>query len=187
MKRLLRISALLPILLCLLLSGPSVTQAKGDDFSAVVKIIEQFYGVKHQGIPFLGKAAIKTAALAARVAGGSKRRLAEAGSVKVAYFEDQDFASPGGAVNFRRTLKAALVGNWLPFIQVLSLNDEEQTYIFLREAGSKFSVLVVTIDKREASVVQVNVSPQTLAMLMKDPDEMGKAITEDATLNDNQE
>ena len=186
MKRPLRISAL-PILLCLLLSAPFAAQAKGDDFGAVVKIIEQFYGVKHKGIPLLARAGIKTAALAARVAGGSKRRLAEAGSVRVAYFEDQDFTSPGGAVNFRRTLKAALVGNWLPFIQVLSLNDEEQTYVFLREAGSKFNVLVVTIDKREASVVQVNVSPQTLAMLMKDPDEMGRAITEDATLNDNQE
>jgi hypothetical protein len=169
------------------LSAAFAAKAKGDDFGAVVKIIEQFYGVKHKGIPFLAKAGIKTAALAARVAGGSRRRLAEAGSVKVAYFEDQDFASPGGAANFRRTLKAALIGDWLPFVQVLSLNDEEQTYIFLREAGSKFNVLVVTIEKRYASVVQVNVSPQTLAMLMEDPDEMGKVITEDATLNDNQE
>lgn len=34
----------------------STAHAKGDDFKSVVKMIEQFYGVKHQGIPFLAKA-----------------------------------------------------------------------------------------------------------------------------------
>jgi len=183
MKRLL-ISALL---LSLALSAPSPAQAKGNDFDTVVKVIEQFYHVKHKGLPFLARAGIKTAAIAARVAGGSKKRLAEAGSVKVAFFEDQEFNSMGGIAIFRRTLKATLVGSWLPFIQVLSLNDEEQTYIFLREAGTKFNVLVVTIGKRDASVVQVDLAPQTLAMLMQNPNEMGKTITDDATTDDNQE
>ena len=30
--------------------------AKDDDFKSVVKMIEQFYGVKHEGIPFLARA-----------------------------------------------------------------------------------------------------------------------------------
>lgn len=185
MKRL----TLSTLLLSLLLSAAFPAQAKGNDndFDTVVKVIEQFYHVKHKGIPVLARAGIKTAAIAARVAGGSKKRLAEAGSVKVAFFEDQEFNSMGGIAIFRRTLKATLVGSWLPFIQVLSLNDEEQTYIFLREAGTKFNVLVVTIGKRDASVVQVDLAPQTLAMLMQNPNEMGKAITDDANTDDNQE
>jgi hypothetical protein len=163
----------------------STVVARGDDFSAVVKVIENYYHVKHTGIPFLAKAGIKTARVAARVAGGSKKRLAEAGSVKVAFFEDQEFNSMSGTANFRRALKATLVGNWLPFIQVLSLGDEEQTYIFLREDGAKYNVLVVTINKRDAAVVQVDLAPQTLAMLMQNPNEMGKAIVDDATTDDN--
>jgi hypothetical protein len=165
----------------------STIDARGDDFSAVVKVIENYYHVKHTGIPFLAKAGIKTARAAARIAGGSKKRLAEAGSVKVAFFEDQEFNSISDIANFRRTLKATLMGNWLPFIQVLSLGDEEQTYIFLREDGAKYNVLVVTIEKRDAAVVQVNLAPQTLAMLMQNPNEMGKAIIDDATTDDNQE
>lgn len=184
MKRLL-ISTLL--LLSWLWLAPASVDAKGDDFGAVVKVVEEFYGVKHKGIPFLAKAGIKTATVAARIAGGPKKKLAEAGSVKLAFFENQEFGAKGGVANFRATLKATLVGKWLPFIQVLSLNDGVQTYVFLRDAGPKYTVLVVTIEARDAVVVQVNLAPETLAMLMQNPNEMGKAITDDATATDDQE
>ena len=184
MKRLLVSTLLLLTLLCL---APASVEAKGDDFGAVVKVVEEFYGVKHKGIPFLAKAGIKTATVAARIAGGYKRRLAEAGSVKVAYFEDQEFNAKGSVANFRANLKATLAGRWLPFIQVLSLNEGAQTYVFVRDAGPKYMVLVVTIEQHDAVVIQVNLAPQTLAMLMQNPNEMGKAITDDATANDDQE
>ena len=44
--------------------------------------------------------------------------------------------------------------------------------------------MVVTIEPREACVVQVNLSPESLARLMRNPDEMGNTITVDATTND---
>ena len=158
-----------------------VTRAKGDDFNDVVKLIEQFYHVKHQGIPLLARAGIKTATTVARISGGRRRQIAEAGSVKVAYFEDQDFRSQGDHIRFKTLMSAALDGGWSPLIQVASPKDQEQTYIYLREAGDKFNVLVVTLESREACVVQVNVSPSTLAKLMQNPDEMGNEITIDAT------
>jgi len=169
----------------LLLTLAPPTQAKGDDFGAVVKLIEQFYHVKHQGIPFLARAGMKTATTVARIAGGPKRQLAEAGSVKVAYFEDQDFKSKAGFTTFKGTIGATLAEDWSPLIQVAAPQDNEQTYIYLREAGEKFNVMVITIEPREACVVQVTLSPQALAKLMKDPDEMGKSITVDATTDDN--
>ena len=183
MKRLL----LSTLLLTLFWSAAASVKAKGDDFGAVVKVVEEFYGVKHKSIPFLAKAGIKTATIAARVAGGSKKRLAEAGSVKVAFFEDQELNPKGGIASFRANLKATLAGRWLPFIQVLSLNDGAQTYVFLRNAGPKYTVLVVTIERHDAVVVQVNLAPHTLAMLMQNPNEMGKAITNDATTTEDQE
>ena len=111
-----------------------------------------------------------------------ERDWLKSGSVKVVFFEDQEFNSKGGIADFRRRVTAALAGRWLPFVQVLSPADEAQTYIFLRDAGPKYMVLVVTIEKRDASVVQVTLAPQTLAMLMQDPNEMGKAINDDATI-----
>jgi hypothetical protein len=165
-----------------LLLAANAVQAKGDDFNSVVKMIEQFYGVKHQGIPFLAKAGMGVARTAARIKGGEARRIAEAGSVKLAVFEDQDFK--GEFTKFRGTLNSALNTTWSPLVQTLSATDGEQVYIFVREAGEKFNVLLVTIDKRDATVVQVTLSPKNLALLMKDPEGTGKAITEEATLID---
>ncbi len=159
-----------------------VVRAKGDDFNSVVKMIEEFYNVKHVGIPFLAKAGMKVATTAARIKGGTARRLAEAGSIKLAVFEDQAFN--GDFRKFRTSLNQALSVTWMPLIQTLSAAGEEQTYIFLRDAGDKTNVLVITIDQHDATVVQVTLSQKNLALLLKDPEGTGKAITEEATLID---
>jgi len=186
MKKPIAIAFLLLALVCgapLCRSLIDTALAKGDDFNAAVKTIERFYGVKHKGIPFLARAGIKTATTVARIAGGPKRQLAEAGSVQVAYFEDQDFNSKGGFAIFKATMNAAL-GSWSPLIQVASGKDAEQTHVYLRENGEKFNILVVTLDRREGCVVQITVSPRTLALLLKDPDGLGRAVTEEATTDD---
>jgi hypothetical protein len=100
----------------------------------------------------------------------------------VAVFEDQDFN--GDFTKFRTSLNAALSLTWMPLIQTLSAQDQEQVYIFLKEAGDKFNVLVITIEQREATVVQVTLSQKNLALLLKDPEGTGKAITQEATIND---
>ncbi len=174
--------------LLLMLAGLLVvrsTEAKGDDFGATVKIIEQFYNVKHKSLPFLARAGMKVATTAARISGGDRKRIAEAGSIKVAFFEDQDFDSRGRIGAFKSSINSALVSSWSPLVQTVSGKDEQQSYIYLREAKEKFYVLVVTIDRHEAVVVQATINPDTLARLMQNPDEMGRAITNDATTNDN--
>ena len=177
----LQLRTIAAVLLVLLLAANDVF-AKGDDFNSVVKMIEQFYGVKHEGIPFLAKAGMKVARTAARIKGGEARHIAEAGSIKLAVFENQEFN--GEFTKFRNTLNTALNQTWSPLVQTLSATDGEQVYIFLREAGDKFNVLVITIAQRDATVVQVNLSPRNLALLLKDPEGTGKAITEEATIID---
>lgn len=174
--------AVLSVTLGVTLVFAAAVRAKGDDFKSVVKLIEQFYGVKHEGIPFLAKAGMKVGTTAAKIKGGTAKRLAEAGSIKVAFFEDQKFA--GDFMRFRSSLNAALDQTWTPLIQTLSATDEEQVYIFVREADQKYNVLVITIEQREATVVQVNLSPQNLLLLMKDPEGTGKSITQEATIID---
>lgn len=170
------------IAIILLAFTPALSPAKGDDFNAVVKMIEQFYSVKHVGIPFLAKAGMKVATTAARIKGGQAKRIAEAGSIKLAVFENQEF--DGDFTKFRNSLNRALNATWTPLLQTLSATTEEQNYIFLREAGQKFNVMVITIAEREATVVQVTLSPKNLALLMKDPEGTGKTITEEATIID---
>jgi hypothetical protein len=170
------------LLITMVLSTANIAQAKGDDFNSVVKMIEQFYRVKHVGIPFLAKAGMKVATTAARIKGGEVRQLAEAGSIKLAVFEDQSFN--GEVMKFRNSLNESLNVTWMPLVQTLSATDNEQVYIYLKDAGDKFDVLVITIDQRDATVVQVTLSPRNLALLLKDPEGTGKAITQEATIND---
>ena len=156
--------------------------AVDDDSKSVVKMIEQFYRVKHQGIPFLAKAGMKAATTAAKIKGGEAKRIAEAGSVKLAVFEDQAFN--GDFTQFRASLNGALTDTWTPLIQTLSGKTAEQNYIYLRNAGDKYNVLVITIEEHDATVVQVTVSGKNLALLLKDPEGTGKSITEEATIID---
>jgi len=168
-------------ILCLVALSAALAPAfpRGDDFSAVVKTVEQFYHVKHQSIPLLARAGIKTATTAARIRGGDARRLAEAGSVKFAYFEDQDFSPRGQLIDFKHSVDQILV-DWSPFLQTTASAEHEVTYIYLRDAGPHFNVLVIVIDARDASVVQVNLAPKVLARLLQEPENMGKAIVDDA-------
>src|SRR6185503_6038543 len=154
MKKSIAISFAVLALLTLPGSLP-LAQAKGDGFGDIVKLIEQFYHVKHQGIPLLARAGLKTATTVARISGGPRRQIAEAGSVKVAYFEDQDFRSAAGYPQFKAQMGTALATNWSPLIHVASPKEQEQTYIYLQDAGEKFKVLVITVEPRDACVVQV--------------------------------
>jgi hypothetical protein len=175
-----KISAIVLLLCCVVNS----VSAKGDDFGSVVKLIERYYNVKHQSLPFLAKAGIKTATTIARLKGGTAKRIAESGRIKLAIFEDQTLTSTQEFSEFRKSLNALLAESWTPFVQVLSPPGQEQNYIFLREHGSKFDVLLITIDTHDAAVIQVTVSPANLALLLKDPEGTSKAITEEATIDD---
>src|SRR5258708_38260664 len=110
-------------------AAPATPLAHGDGFNDAVKIIEQFYHVKHQSIPLLARAGMKAVRTAARIKGGDYTRLAEAGSVRVAFFEDQNFDSRGQIATFKASMYTALVGDWSPLVQTLAPRDEEQTYI----------------------------------------------------------
>lgn len=163
---------------------PFAVRAEGDGFNVTVRVIEQFYHVKHQNIPVLARAGMKAAKTAAKIRGGEYKRLAEAGSIRVAFFEEVTFDSHGEIAGFRAALQKALTEDWSPFVQVLEPRTEEQNYVYLRDAGKNFHVLIITIEKHEATVVQASVAPGILAQLLKNPEETGKALLDEATLSD---
>ena len=182
MKRKQVVHMVLAVTLLTALVSPAT--AKGDDFDAVVKAIEQFYHVKHQSLPLLARAGMKGARTVARIRGGDYKRLADAGSVRLVFFEDQEFNSHGRITGFKASIQNTLNEGWSPLIATLSAKDEEQTYIYVRDAGAKFHVLIITIERREATVIEATVAPDVMAMLMKDPSETGKALADDAAMND---
>lgn len=175
---------LMALLLALACGLPFSARADRDGFNDVVKAIEHFYHVKHQSIPLLARAGMKAVRTAAKIKGGEWKRIAEAGSVRVVLFEDQSFDSRGQIASFKASVQKSLGPEWSTLVQTLAPREEQQTHIFVREAGQKFHVLVIEIARRDATVVQATVKPEVLAELMKDPSEMGKSLTDEATTID---
>ena len=175
---------LIALVLALACGLPFSARANRDGFNDVVKAIEQFYHVKHQSIPFLARTGMKAMRTAAKIKGGEWKKLAEAGSVRAVFFEDQNFDSRGQIASFKTAVQKSLGTDWSTLVQTLSPKDEQQTHIFIREAGQNFDVLVIEIDRRDATVVQATVKPGVLAELLKDPGEMGKSLTDEATTAD---
>jgi hypothetical protein len=161
----------------------NLSHAVTDDFNSVVKMIEQFYNVKHEGLPFIAKAAMKAVGVGAKIKGGEARRFAEAGSIRIAMFEDQEFN--GDFLRFRSSLNGVLNQTWTPLVQTTS-GEDGQNYVFVREKGDKFVVLVISIEQRDGTVVQATLSPKNLALLMRDPEEGAKSIKQEATIVDNE-
>jgi hypothetical protein len=159
-------------------------RANRDGFNDVVKAIEQFYHVKHQNIPVLARAGVNAMRTVAKIKGGELGRIAEVGTIRVVFFEDQHFDSRGQIASFKTSVQNALGDEWSPLVQTLAPRDEEQTHVFIRENAQKFHVLVIEIERNEATVVQATLKPEALAQLLKDPNEMGKAITDEATISD---
>ncbi|HVF48914.1 MAG TPA: hypothetical protein VNA19_02430 [Pyrinomonadaceae bacterium] len=149
---------------------------KSIEFGDVVKLIERHYGVKHKGIPALANMGLKASQMVAR----RLTRYAEYGSVKVAFFEDQDFTAPAGGLDFHAAMRTRLEPEWQPLVQVRTDRNAEQTYIYTKEAGKFFKIVVVSIGRRDATAVQLDIAPQKLMLLMRDPDAMGKTLTDDA-------
>src|ERR1043166_7443928 len=96
------------LLVALILAFPLRASADRDGFSDAVKTIEQFYHVKHQNIPLLARAGMKAVKTAAKIRGGEYKKLAEAGSVRVAFFEEQTFDSRGQIASFKTAMQNLL-------------------------------------------------------------------------------
>ena len=174
----------LVLTISLALAWPIRARADRDGFNEAVKLIEQFYHVKHQNIPLLARAGMKAVKTAAKIRGGEYKKLAEAGSIRIAFFEEQTFDSRGQIASFKTAMQNVLANEWSALVQTLAPKTEEQTYVYVRDAGKNFHVLVITIDRKDATVIQATIAPQILAELLKNPDEMGKALTDEATVSD---
>ncbi|MDQ1524295.1 MAG: hypothetical protein QOE47_2219 [Pyrinomonadaceae bacterium] len=150
---------------------------KGAEYSAVVKLIETHYKVKHRGIPFVANLGAKTA----KVVSKDARRVLRFGTFKLAIFEDQDFSGRDSAAgDIRARFRQTLEPEWHPLVAV-RLEEEGQTYTYTKADGDKFKVLIVIIGQRDATVLQVNLNPEEFAKLLLNPERESRELTNEAT------
>ena len=172
-------SVLLPASWTSVSANPRVV-AKPPEFNDIVKLVERHFGVKHRGFSFAERAAIKVGRKVAGFAVSDARRYLELGSIKFVIFEGQDFSRPATNSSFSAMMNAALAPDWHPLVEMRSDRDADQTYVFLRDEGKRFKILVVNFSGSDGVVVQANLRMDKLSELLRQPEEAVRSISDEA-------
>ena len=140
-----------------------------------MRLVESNYHVKHKGVPFLAGAGVKTA----KVVSSTVRRYARFADLKLAVFEDQDFAQ-GKHTDFHVSLSRLMEPAWTPLVVVRG-HDERQTYTYTREDKGSFKVIIVALGDRDGTVLEVGLNEEEFFKLLTNPEQETKNITDSAT------
>jgi hypothetical protein len=175
-------TALVAAALALIGEGSRATSAAlavdKPDYNAVVRLVETHYRVKHKGVPFLANAGVKTA----KVVSSTVRKYSRFADLKLAVFEDQDFAR-GVDPQFHAAVRRLMQPLWTPLVVVRG-GEEGQTYTFTREDAGKFKVLICVIGERDGTVLEVGLNEQEFLKLLTNPERETKSIADAATNQD---
>lgn len=149
----------------LIASVPQTARADDPEFDAITKHLKLHYNAKRISIPFLGLAKFFVRIV----------RPAGVKSFKVAIFEDLKFTAGERDTELSAVMRGALDPEWQPLIRTRS-RDGEQVYVYAREAGENIKLMVVTIDRTDAVVARVKISPTKLREFLNNPKILGISV-----------
>jgi len=149
----------LAITLCVL-SAASV-KAADREFTEVVRVISDEFHTRPTSIPFFGLVNVVTAVV----------HPAGAKHIDLAIFEHLGSHDRDGRALSESILNA--VGrSWKPFVQVRSRKNghEENVFVYMRQEGRDWKLLVTAVERDEATVVQLKLNADALARWVASPE-----------------
>jgi hypothetical protein len=135
------------------------------EFDWMVRQVSRESGVEPVHIPFFGLARFVVAV----------SYPAGATDLHLAVFENTGMAPE----RFATTMDSAAGSSWKPMIRVRSRNGES-THIYLQRAGKQVRLLIGTLERSEATLVEVRVKPEELMQFV---DEHSIAIDHSAVFS----
>lgn len=144
----------------LVLAAPCFAR-KDNQFEAVVKAIESQYGVHHTGVPFLGLATF--CMRVGKVPGGA--------GLKIAVFENlpnTDIASNG---SFQESVEKIIGNDWHAMVRARSRGDGHLTMIYTNPDQQELRLLIVSIDRTHATVVQTKLQKAQIWKWVSQPED----------------
>lgn len=136
-------------------------QAADREFTEVVRVISDEFHTRPTSIPLFGLVNVFTAAL----------HPAGTRHIDLAVFEhltDHDRQSR----HLSESIMNAVGRSWTPFVQVRSRRNghEETVLVYMRQQGKDWKLLITTVERDEATVVQLLLNPDALARWMASPE-----------------
>ena len=169
------------VIIIVLLSLASSPAFAGDkSFSTVVNHIKSNYNGKQQS--FFGMMMFARMAVKMIKPAGVK-------NFKVVYIRELDYTRgprPGQS-EFHSVIRSKIESVWSPLVQFSSPREKQWTYVYALHEKEDIKILVVTMQKSEAFVVQAKFSPAKLIEFMNDPKIMGISLKHEEKPKDYQE
>lgn len=153
------------IMTTLLLTSARTVRANDPEFDAITRHLKVHYNARRVSIPFLGLASFVVSIV----------KPAGVQSVKVAIFEDLNIAPANAYSELATVMHDALSPEWQPLVRARS-RDWRQMYVYGRDEGTNLKLMVVTIDRSDAVVARVKISPKKLSEFLNNPKILGITI-----------
>jgi hypothetical protein len=162
----------------LLTLAPAASLAGDESFSSVVKHIKSNYHAKQQG--FFG--AMMLARFAVKII-----KPAGVKNFKVVLLKDLDYSEAPGPGNgqFHSSIRNKIDPRWTPLVQYSSPREKQWTYVYVTREKEDVQLLVVTLQQKDAVVLQTKFSPAKLVEFMNNPQIMGITLNSDNKSRDN--
>jgi hypothetical protein len=167
-----RLLTRLSITVVLLTLAPAASLAGDESFSSVVKHIKSSYHAKQQG--FFG--AMMLARFAVKII-----KPAGVKSFKVVLLRDLDYSEAPSPRNgqFHAFIQSKIDPRWTPLVQYSSPREKQWTYVYVTREKEDVKLLVVTLQQKDAVVLQTKFSPAKLVEFMNNPQIMGISLNSD--------
>ena len=148
--------------LVLLFAIPAIASARDRQFDAIVHRVKKHY---HKG-------PIRMTGLASFVA----NRVQPEGvkKVRIGVFEDLNTALNPREKDFGAFMRQIAGADFQPLVRVISRRDGEQTFIYARPVQDDFEMLIVSMERTEACVVKMRISPDAMSRWVEKPNEMAE-------------
>jgi len=158
----------LGIIAAIFISLAAGSASAGDNsFSSIVRHIKSNYRARQQG--FFG--AMMLARFAVKIV-----RPAGVKNFKMAYLKNLDFSDQPGRTEFQAAARNVISSEWQPLVQYNSIKQNQYTHVYYTQEKDHVKLLVVTLQKDEAIIVQTKFSPDKLSKFIDDPRIMGISL-----------
>jgi hypothetical protein len=143
------------------------TNAKPNEYKAIVNHLKTKYKAKKVKIPFmwLARAAV------------SLVRPAGVKSFSVTLFDGLQFSRDSLDKEMQSAMRNSFSNDWSPIFHVRS-REGQQAYMYMREDKNIVKITLVTIDKEQAAVIRATFSPDKLAEFMNNPKIFGISLSD---------
>lgn len=147
--------------------------AKPDPYKQMVNHLKKKYNAKQMRLPLV----IGLVSIGARIyTKGAVKGL------KIAIFKEQNFSEPINDPGFETVFKS-FDASWSPMIRFYSRKQMQRTYLYAKEAGKDYQVMITAMQPDNAVVLTVKVNPAQLAKFIEKHNN-GESILGDFGLGD---